>query len=76
MPRGGAGLLRRGDDGGDCGAGLYSDAGALCGYRGAGGGFGTLRGEDGAADGRAFGFVRSVARSGGGDPPAVGEYRV
>ena len=75
-PEGGAGLLRRGDDRGDCGAGLYSDTGALCGYRGAGGGFGTLRGEDGAADGRAFGFVRAVARSGGGDPPAVGKYRV
>lgn len=73
---GGAGLLRRGDDRGDCGTGLYSDAGTLCWYRGAGGGFGTLRGEDGAADGRAFGVFRTVARSGGGDPPAVGEYRV
>lgn len=73
---GGAGLLRRGDDRGDCGAGVYSDAGTLCGYRGAGGGFGTLRGEDGAADGRAFGSFRAVAYIGGGNPPAVGEYRV
>lgn len=70
------GLLRGSDDGGDRGAGLCSDAGTLCRHRRAGGGFGALRREDGAADGRIIGAVPAISRFGGGDPPAVGKYRV
>ena len=52
------------------------DAGPLCRHRRAGGGFGAFRREDGAADGRIVGAVPAISRFGGGDPPAVGAYRV
>lgn len=69
---GGQGILRGGRLAGDRKTGLYPYAGAVCGNQGAGGRWGTLRGEDGAADFRTGGVVPKVPRAGGGDQEAVG----